>query len=229
MKQEHSIRVMEISKQIAQGLNLNEEQVKVATLIGLLHDVARFEQFTKYRTFNDNESIDHGDYGVAILEKDIRKYIKTDKYDPIIKKAVKNHNKFKIEEGLTEEEILYSKIIRDADKVDIFYESVEMFWKGKEKQIEESIINNEILEEFKKGMQIDRKKNKVENINEIISVIAFIYDINFKASFEILKKENYINKILNRYNVKDTYTREKIEEIRKIANIYVNEKSKGMN
>ena len=90
MKQEHSIRVMEISKQIAQGLNLNEEQVKVATLIGLLHDVARFEQFTKYRTFNDNESIDHGDYGVAILEKDIRKYIKTDKYDPIIKKAVKN-------------------------------------------------------------------------------------------------------------------------------------------
>ena len=104
-----------------------------------------------------------------------------------------------------------------------------MFWKGKEKQIEESIINNEILEEFKKGMQIDRKKNKVENINEIISVIAFIYDINFKASFEILKKENYINKILNRYNVKDTYTREKIEEIRKIANIYVNEKSKGMN
>ena len=117
-KQTHSLRVMEISKQIAEGLNLTQEEVELATLIGLLHDIARFEQYTRFKTFKDSLSIDHGNLGVEILDKDIRKYIKTDKYDEIIKIAVKNHNKYAIESGLTKEQELFSKIVRDADKID---------------------------------------------------------------------------------------------------------------
>jgi len=106
-KQQHSLRVMQISTQIAKGLKLSEEEINLATLIGLLHDIARFEQYTQYKTYRDVDSIDHGDYGVQILEKDMRKYIETDQYDEIIKKAIKNHNKYQIEEGLnkTEEKI----------------------------------------------------------------------------------------------------------------------------
>ena len=103
-KQKHSIRVMEISKEIAQGLRLTLEEIDIATLIGLLHDIARFEQYTQYHTFKDAQSIDHGDLGVEILNKDIRKYIETDKYDETIKLAVKNHNKYKIQEGLTQKQ-----------------------------------------------------------------------------------------------------------------------------
>ena len=221
-KQEHSIRVMKISKQIAEGLNLSQEEVEIATLIGLLHDIARFEQYTKYCTFEDLESIDHGDYGVDILDKEIRKYIETDKYDKIIKLAVKNHNKYKIEEGLTEKEELFAKIIRDADKIDIFYESVDMFWKGKEEEVSNSKISQPILEQFENRTQIKREKGKIiENLEEIVSVIAFIFDMNFKASFDILKNEDYINKILNRYDIKDEYSRKAVEKIREIANEYV--------
>ena len=90
-KQEHSIRVMEISKQIAEGLHLSQEEIEIATLIGLLHDIARFEQYTKYNTFIDLKSFDHGDYGAEILEKELKKYRKTNKYDDIIIKAVKNN------------------------------------------------------------------------------------------------------------------------------------------
>ena len=128
-KQKHSLRVMEISKQISNELKLNEEEIQISALIGLLHDIARFEQRKLYETFHDTKSFDHGDYGEKILEKDIRKYIETNQYDKIIKTAVRNHNKFKIEDGLSEKENLFSKIIRDADKLDIFYEAVEMFWK----------------------------------------------------------------------------------------------------
>ena len=90
-KQLHSLRVMRISKEIAIGLNLNDDEIKIATLIGLLHDIGRFEQYTNYKTFRDNDSIDHGDLGAKILEKDIRNYIETDKYDEIIIKAVKKY------------------------------------------------------------------------------------------------------------------------------------------
>lgn len=225
-KQQHSIRVMQASKKIAENLKLSQEEIELATLIGLLHDIARFEQYTQYKTFRDMDSIDHGDYGVEILEKDMRKYIETDKYDNIIKVAIKNHNKYQIEDGLSETEKLFSKIIRDADKIDIYYESAEMFWKEKEKIIEESTITEDVIMQFKNGQQVKRKKEKRigNEINEIISVIAFMYDINFKPSFEILQTEDYINKILNRYNIKDEYTKRQVEEIRKIANNYIEQK-----
>ncbi len=225
MKQEHSLRVMQVAKQIAERLNLEKEQIEIATLIGLLHDIARFEQYTKYKTFHDLDSFDHGDYAVEILNKDLRKYIETEKYDEIIKKAIKNHNKFQIEKGLTEEESLYAKIIRDADKIDILYESVEIFWKGRENEIEDTVISEKVLEQIANNSQIKREKGvHLKGIDEIISVISLIYDINFKQSLEIIKENDYINKILNRYKVKDEYTKNAIEKIQKNINKYIEQK-----
>ena len=131
-KKYHSLRVMEISKKIAEEENFSEEEVEIATLIGLLHDIARFKQYTEYNTFKDAESFDHGDIAIEILESYnyLRKYIKTDKYDEIIKLAIKNHNKFAIQDGLREEQNKFCKLIRDADKIDILFIAVNDFWKN---------------------------------------------------------------------------------------------------
>ena len=99
-KQLHSLRVMKISREIATKIGLAQNDIDLATLIGLLHDIARFEQYTQFQTYRDLESFDHGDYAIKILEKDIRKYIETPEYDDIIKVGIKNHNKYQIEEGL---------------------------------------------------------------------------------------------------------------------------------
>jgi HD superfamily phosphohydrolase YqeK len=220
-KQEHSIRVMKICIELANKLNLSEEEVELSALIGLLHDIARFEQYTKYGTFRDIESVDHGDYAIGILKNELRKYIETNKYDEIIKKAIKNHNKYKIEEGLNEKEELFAKLIRDADKIDIFYESAEIFWKGKEYIVEESKIGPEIVQQFENETQIKRGTRKNSEINRIICVIAFIFDINFKPSFDIIKQNDYINRILDRYDMKDEYTKQQLQKIRDKANKYI--------
>ena len=183
----------------------------------------RFEQYKQYHTFKDAESIDHGDLGVEILNKDLHKYIDKDKYDEIIKLAVKNHNKYKIEEGLTQEQELFAKIIRDADKIDIFYEGVVMFWKGNESAVEESTISPEVFEQIQNNIQVKRGTRQTP-VDNVLSVLAFIFDINFKTSFEILKQEDYINKMLNRYNMKDEQSKKELEEIRNIANKYVEQK-----
>lgn len=224
-KQLHSLRVMEISKQIAEGRGISNEDVELATLIGLLHDIARFEQFTQYGTYKDMLSFDHGDVGAEILSNDIRKYVNTNEYDEIIIKAVKNHNKFKIEEGLNEKEEMFAKIVRDADKIDIFYQGVIRFWKGKEQDVNNSVISQDVIEQIQNCSQTKRKLGETP-IDNIMRVIAFIFDINFKSSFQILKEEDYINKILNRYNFKDEYTKQKVEEIREIANKYIEEHAK---
>ena len=222
-KQLHSLRVMEISKLIAKKIGLSQEEIELAAVIGLLHDIGRFEQFTQHNTYKDLNSLDHGDLGANILQKDIRKYVETEEYDEIIIKAIKNHNKYEIEKGLTDKEELFAKIVRDADKIDIFYESVEFFWKGNEYQVEQSIISENIIEQFENFSQVKNNIHETE-IDDIVKIIAFIFDINFKASFEILKENDYINKILNRYKIKDEYTKEKIEEIRKIANVYIEQR-----
>ena len=223
----HSLRVMEISKNIAEDLRLTNEQIEIATLIGLLHDIARFEQWRKYETFRDSISIDHGDMGVEILKENdfIRSFIKDAKYDNIILKAIKNHNKYEIEDGLTEEEILFAKIIRDADKLDIIYQGLILFWDDKEEieEIEESRITPQIYEQFASKIQVKRIKDSTP-LDRLIIFIAFIFDINFKYDFKILKQKDYINKILEKFDFKDEQTKIQMKNVRDIANKYIKQK-----
>lgn len=225
-KQQHSLRVMEISKDISIEIGLSKTDVELAQLIGLLHDVARFEQYTQYKTFSDTNSFDHGDYGLLILKKDIRNYIEIDEYDDIIKKAIRNHNKFELEPGLTQREELFAKIIRDADKLDILYEATDMFWKNEIESIENSKIEDVIYKSIKEHRQFKRGKTVYKNINSVLLIIAFIFDINFKYSFQVIQRNGYINKILDRFEIKDSNTKDKIEELRDVANKYIQDKAK---
>ena len=230
-KQLHSLRVMNISNEIAKNLKLNDEEVQIATLIGLLHDIARFEQYTKYGTFRDRESIDHGDLGVEILKKDnyIKKYIDDDKYINTIYIAVKNHNKYEIESGIDKNQELFCKIIRDADKIDIFYEATEIFYNEKEiEEINKSIIDDDIIDKIYKKKTINRNEvNEKERLIKVLVMLAFLFGINYKASFEIIHKEDYINKIFQRFNFENENTRNKMSEVQTFLNQYIEEKIKG--
>ena len=220
----HTYRVMEISGEIAKSLNLSEEEVELAKVIGLLHDIARFEQYTKYQTFSDLKSIDHGDFGVEILKQNnfIRKFIETDEYDNIIFNAIKNHNKFKIEDGLTEKELLYSKIVRDADKLDIYFERLTMFYQTPEdlEAVENGIITDEHMKQILKNEDIERKINH-NKMDSFLLLLCFVFNYNFKYSFEIMYKEDYINRLLNRFDFKNQDTKEKIKIIKEELNNYI--------
>lgn len=224
MKIGHTFRVMEWSKKIAKSLNLSKEDIELAALIGLLHDLARFEQRRLYNTFSDSKSVDHGDLAVTILEENeyIRKYINDNSFDDIIKVAVKNHNKFKIQDGLDERTVLHCKIVRDADKLDIMYEGVHMFYSTPKEieQIENLPIAEEYYEQFIQRKQIFRKKDPTV-LDGMICLISFIFDLNFDYSKQVILKENYINDILNRFNFKNEKTKMQINQIRRIADEYL--------
>ena len=221
----HSYRVSEICKELAKSLKLSQEKIEIAELIGLLHDIGRFKQYSKFKTFRDNESIDHGKLGKEILERNnyIRKYIMVVQYDNIIFKAIENHNKYKIDENVSKEEKIFCDIIRDADKLDIFYEAKEIFWNGLETQIQNEKISEKIFEEFEAKRQVNNilKKNQVDNL---VGILSFIFDLNIKESFRIIKENDYINNIINRFKFSDIETKNKIEKISKIANNFIDQK-----
>ncbi len=215
----HSLRVMENAGKIAESLKLNDEKIELAKLLGLIHDIGHFEEIKVKSECKENVKIDHGDLGVEILENNnyIRKYIKEEKYDNIILKAIKNHNKFKIEDGLSEEELLFAKIVRDADKLDIFYEGAEMFWNTEEerKNVGKSKITEEVKNEFNKKMIIDRKKKKT-GADDIICFISFLFDINYSYTYNTIIKERYINKIIDKFKFEDKETLKYMKQIKEI-------------
>ena len=85
LKIEHTYRTAKISKEIAKSLNLDEENIQLAELIGLLHDIGRFEQAKIYDTFDDKKSIDHADFAVEMLFKEnlIEKFIDERKFNEL--------------------------------------------------------------------------------------------------------------------------------------------------
>ena len=68
-KVEHSKKVAQLCRALAGQLHLTKEKIKLAEIIGLLHDVGRFSQFMEYGTFIDSDSIDHGTRGCDVVRK----------------------------------------------------------------------------------------------------------------------------------------------------------------
>ena len=66
-KYNHSYRVVHQAEEISRSIELDEEEKDLASLIALLHDIARFEQWKRYKSFSDTKEFDHGDEGVKIL------------------------------------------------------------------------------------------------------------------------------------------------------------------
>ena len=227
-KQKHSLRVRDISKKIAKNLKLEDKDIQLATLIGLLHDIGRFEQFTEYGTFRDRESVDHGDLGVEILKKDnyIGEYVESEDDINIIFFAIKNHNKYQIETGLNDRENQFCKIIRDADKIDIFYETSEIFYTKKEiEEIEQSEITDEILVKMYEKKPINRNQLKKKGkLTQVLVMLAFLFDMNYIASYEIIYQEDYINKIFQRFDFKDKHTKMEMQKIQAFLNQYIKDK-----
>ena len=229
LKVAHILRVSSISKKIAISLNLNEEDVNLAELIGLLHDIGRFEQVKKFNTFVDKDSINHGEYGVKILFEDnlIEKFHIEEKYYKIIKTAILNHNKSEIEEGLTEKELLHSKIIRDSDKIDIFHvlltDSIENIYGCL--SLEQETFSSEIVREFKEDHVIDYKKRKTYG-DIWVSHLAYVFNFYYKNSYVVVKENDYINKFLLKAQFKNPETLKTAKELVNIANKYIKEKLK---
>lgn len=220
-KQEHSLRVMEDSQKIAKALNLSEEEIELASLIGLIHDIGRFEQYGRNNTYLNEMLLDHANLGIKVLlENDyIKKYVDDEQSIPIILKAIENHNKFKIADGLSKEELLFSKIIRDADKLDILYEAENIFWNNKREKenVENGKISIKIEQQFKVEKQVKKLGNeRNDTVDGLLILLSYIYDINFKETLEMVREEDYVNKILNRFDFKEEETKEKMENLRKI-------------
>ena len=81
--------------------------VQLAKIIGLLHDIGRFEQIKRFHSFEPG-TMDHAMYGADLLfgpEQMIRRFVKDPSFDQLICVAIAKHSDFKLE-GIEDERTL---------------------------------------------------------------------------------------------------------------------------
>ncbi len=226
LKVVHTYHVVDNAIMISKKLGLTDEEVDLAALIAILHDIGRFDELKNFKQF-DSVGNDHAMVASKLLfdEGLITKFIDTDEYNNIIKKAIENHNKKHIEEGLSEKELLHAKIIRDADKLDNYRvkieEKIENIFPGianSSEELENSPISDNVFNSVVKEECVDIK-DRVYPLDYWICVLAFVFDINYKETLSIIKEKNYINGLIDRF--KYSVGNEKMNEIRRILNTYV--------
>jgi hypothetical protein len=120
LKETHTGGVCANALQIAKGLGLDETATALAEAVALFHDVGRFPQYVRYRTFEDSRSVNHAVLGAKVLlEQNVLGGLPVRERSLIVR-AVTLHNVFILPAGLDGETLLHAKLIRDADKLDIW-------------------------------------------------------------------------------------------------------------
>lgn len=281
LKIDHTYRVAGLCQRIAESLGLSEPDVDIAWLLGMLHDIGRFEQIRRFGTFNDAQSVDHAEFGADLLFKEglIRKFaegyyeecelarsgdeeagqaysrqkgcqegklnsrqgncllaqsdnqsdycqeerkikeflvnndattvddkqiIKNNEHHNkdtgLLEMAIRQHNKYRVKEDLTERQRMFCDILRDADKVDIFKVNadipMEIIYDVTTEELKNGIITKEVLESFYKKETV-LKSVRRSAVDHIVGHISLLFELVYKESYRQAKEQGYVYKLLD--------------------------------
>lgn len=120
LKIDHTFRVLEEAEHLAYEEKFSKEECLLLEYSCLFHDLSRFEQFSKFQTYNDVISFDHGERSYELLQSgDFLPEDLSEREKKIIFCAVRYHNKKSIPSDLAPEELKILSAVRDTDKTDI--------------------------------------------------------------------------------------------------------------
>lgn len=227
-KLNHTLHVFSNAKFLCDKMNIDKNNTEIALVIALLHDIGRFEEAKMLNSFREDiNNYDHATLGVKLLFENnlIRIFVKDDSYDDIIKIAILNHSKYVVDfSNMNKLEILHTKILRDADKLDSFRakyeEDIYTMANITVEEIENSLISDNIFNDFMNEKTILSKDRKTP-ADIWVSYVTFIYGLYFKESLEYIKDNDYVSKLIDRFNYNLKDTKEKMEQIRNKGNNYI--------
>lgn len=202
LKIDHTYRVCGLCQQIAAQSGFDENDIELAWLTGLLHDVGRFEQLKRYGTFIDAQSIDHAEFGADILfqEGKIRDYIEDASEDELLEKAVRCHSAYRVPANYTAREKKFADLLRDADKIDILKVNIivpiEEIYNVTTYDLKHCKVTQEVMQAFFEEHAVLRslKKTPVDNL---VGHISLVYELVYPISRRLVYEQGYLNKLMD--------------------------------
>lgn len=199
----HTYRVAELCEQIARSEKLEAAEVDLAWLLGMLHDIGRFEQLRRYGTFIDADSVDHAALGADILfgeENAIRTYIPEDAEDEVIETAVRVHSAYRIPENLPERTARLCHILRDADKIDILRVNVDVpleeIYNTTTEELRNAEVTQAVMDSFYEH-HATLRSIKQTPVDHVVGHISLIFELVFDESVRITRSQGYLDKLMD--------------------------------
>lgn len=223
----HTLAVADVMDRLTEKLRLDTETRNLAHICAVFHDIGRFEQVKRYDTFLDHLSVDHADLGCEVLEKERFLDSLPEEEQKMILTAIRNHNRYRIEDGLDNQTALLCRLIRDADKCDIFRvfacENMVDTMGETEEQVSGQTITDEVYESILLHQCVKKEERKT-GLDKWISFLGFFFDMNFPESLELLAEEKYYRRPFDRIHFKNPETGGQVEKVLNEIETYISER-----
>ncbi|NVN90494.1 MAG: HD domain-containing protein [Desulfuromonadales bacterium] len=202
MKVEHTRKVCGVMAQLASGEGLSPHDRCLAGAVALLHDVGRFPQYRRWRTFRDSLSDNHARLAVEV----IREQNLLDGLHPedclLIEEAVRFHNLLSVPRVLKSPTDLFLRLIRDADKLDIWRVFIDFFSMPVEERASAALLGLPDRDEITMACVTALANRQVVRLDTVACVndfklllISWTFDLNYGSSYQLLNRSNYLESL----------------------------------
>lgn len=202
LKKEHTRKVVACMEQLVAGEGLNEDEARIASAVALLHDVGRFPQYRQWRTFRDSESDNHARLSLEVIRRERLLESLPDDERLLIEEAVRFHNLLSLPERIASPTDRYIKLIRDADKLDIWRVFLEYYQLPEEQRASAAglgfpdlpQVTPDCLDALSKGRIVRLDQATVLNDFKLLQ-ISWVYDLNFGTTRRLLLEREYLPRL----------------------------------
>jgi len=203
LKLDHSLRVFQEAQTLVKAENIPAPLARTALFGALFHDIGRFAQYMRYQTFNDRESVNHARLGVSTLKRlgfldhlegNVRK---------VVLSAVILHNRRFLPPHLPEQTAVPARLVRDADKLDIFMVMIRHLQPGAEVnpvvtlglRDEPDRYSEDLLDQILAGELGDY--NRMGTLNDFrLLLCSWVFDLNFATARQAMHQRGYLQTLL---------------------------------
>lgn len=196
----HTRKVCEAMALLSAGENLSENESRIASAVALLHDVGRFPQYRRWRTFRDSDSDNHARLAIDVIREenilaDIEPFERL-----LIEEAVRFHNLLEPPARIQSPTRLYIDLIRDADKLDIWRVFVELLALPPEERPSAATLGlDDLPGKVSDACIAELNSRSIVRLDTVSCVndfkllqISWVYDLTYATSRRILRERGYI-------------------------------------
>ena len=200
----HTYRVCDNISRIAKSLGMEREDFALAEVLALFHDVGRFEQIEVFGSFNDRITVDHAKLGLKVLNRSGILSCLPKREKGLLCRAIWLHNKYEIPETESSDTILFSRLIRDADKLDILGIINEHF---AERDLhpnsaldfgmkDEPGFSRDAVSDILQGKMVRIPSMKTMN-DMLLMYLSWAFDIYFPVTLSCIEERGYLERLLS--------------------------------
>jgi len=200
LKATHTGHVCEEILLLGREIRLSDEDLRLAEAVALFHDIGRFEQYRRYGTFHDLVSVDHADLGVSVIMENTLFECLDEETRDLALRVIAHHNKLAVPDDEDETCLFFTKLLRDADKLDI-WRVVTDYYREKEKGGENCAIEldlpdlpgitGKVYRDLLAGRNIRFVHLKTLNDFKLVQ-LGWAFDVNFAPTFRLLDERGYL-------------------------------------